>query len=60
MGIYADSPSIVSLVTQSEQVKARVESQLRTIARTLHSHPSPWGAFVATAILSDAKLHPAW
>ncbi|KAK1923721.1 pyridoxal phosphate-dependent transferase [Papiliotrema laurentii] len=60
MGLYADSPSIVSIVTQSEESKERVDGQLRGVARGLYLHPSPWGAFVARAILSDSKLHPAW
>ncbi|GFZ50063.1 hypothetical protein JCM24511_07816 [Saitozyma sp. JCM 24511] len=60
MGIYSDSPAIVSIPLQSAEAKVRVDSQLRAIARGFHLHPSPWGAHVVHSILSDAKLYPAW
>jgi aspartate aminotransferase len=60
MGLYADSPALVSVVTRSGEAKERVDSQLRATARTLHLHPSPWGARVVHSILSDVKLYPAW
>jgi aspartate aminotransferase len=60
MGIYSDSPAIVSIPLQSAEAKVRVDSQLRAIARGFHLHPSPWGAHVVHQILSDAKLYPAW
>ncbi|ORX37874.1 pyridoxal phosphate-dependent transferase [Kockovaella imperatae] len=60
MGLYSDSPSILSVVSQSPETKSRVDSQLRAVARGMHVHPSPWGAHIAHVILSDAKLHPAW
>ncbi|OCF46048.1 hypothetical protein I317_00136 [Kwoniella heveanensis CBS 569] len=60
MGLYADSPSIVSIVTQNAEDRDRVDSQLRAIARGMWFHPSPWGAQVAHQILSDTKLFPAW
>ncbi|WWD04308.1 hypothetical protein V865_002377 [Kwoniella europaea PYCC6329] len=60
MGLYADSPSIVSIVTQNAEDRDRVDSQLRSVARGMWFHPSPWGAQVAHQILSDAKLYPAW
>ncbi|WRT69523.1 uncharacterized protein IL334_006510 [Kwoniella shivajii] len=60
MGLYADSPAIISIVTQNAEDKDRVDSQLRSVARGMWFHPSPWGAQVAHQILSDAKLYPAW
>ncbi|WWC65708.1 uncharacterized protein I303_108329 [Kwoniella dejecticola CBS 10117] len=60
MGIYADSPAIVSIITQNVEDRDRVDSQLRSVARGMWFHPSPWGAQVAHQILSDAKLYPAW
>ncbi|KAI9633044.1 aspartate aminotransferase-P2, mitochondrial precursor [Dioszegia hungarica] len=60
MGIYADSPSIISVATQSTETKDRVDSQLRAAARAYHSHPAPWGAHIVWSILSDSKLYPAW
>lgn len=60
MGLHGDSPSILSVLTQSDESKDQVDSQLRAIARSLYLHPSPWGAYVGRLILSDPKLHPAW
>ncbi|WWD20159.1 hypothetical protein CI109_104635 [Kwoniella shandongensis] len=60
MGLYADSPAIVSIVTSNAEDKERVDSQLRSVARGMWFHPSPWGAYVAHQILSDQKLYPAW
>ena len=60
MGLYADSPAIVSVITQGADAKIRVDSQLRAIAESMYVHPSPWGAHIAHAIFSDAKLFPAW
>lgn len=60
MGIYADSPSILSISTQSAAAKDKLDSQLRTIARTLHSHPSPYGAKVVLGILLDNRVYSAW
>lgn len=60
MGLYADSPSIVSIVTRNSEDKDRVESQLRAIGRGMWTHPSPWGAHIAHQILTDGKLHPSW
>ncbi|WVR08207.1 hypothetical protein IAU60_005254 [Kwoniella sp. DSM 27419] len=60
MGLYADSPSIVSVVTQNAEDRDRVDSQLRSVARGMWFHPSPWGAQVAHQLLSDQRLYPAW
>lgn len=60
MGLYSDSPSAVSIVTHSTETRDRVDSQLRSVARGMMLHPSPWGAHVAHTILSDPKLYPAW
>lgn len=60
MGLYADSPAIVSIANHSVEVKDRVDSQLRSIARGMYLHPSPWGAHMAHSVLSDTKLYTAW
>lgn len=60
MGLYTDSPSIVSVAVQNADEKHRVDSQLRMIARSMYLHPSPWGAHVVHSILSNPKLFAAW
>ena len=60
MGLHTDSPAIVSVVVSNEDEKARINSQLRVVARSMYLHPSPWGAYIAHAILSNQKLYTAW
>ncbi|ORY34865.1 pyridoxal phosphate-dependent transferase [Naematelia encephala] len=60
MGLYADSPAIVSVVTSSTEIRDRVDSQLRHTARAMYTHPSALGARIAHTILTDPKLYPAW
>lgn len=60
MGLYIDSPSIVSVVCNSHQEKLRIDSQLRHVARTLHSHPGPLGAHIAAGILNDSQMYRSW
>lgn len=60
MGLYADSPAIVSIPTLSIEDRDRIDSQLRNIARSMYARPSTWGALLANAVLSDTKLYAAW
>ncbi|KAL7424869.1 aspartate transaminase aat1 [Cryptotrichosporon argae] len=59
-GLYVDSPAIVSVPTRDTDDRDRVNSQLRAIARSMYTRPSPWGAKITHTLLSDAKLYPAW
>ncbi|BEJ06578.1 hypothetical protein CcaverHIS641_0311000 [Cutaneotrichosporon cavernicola] len=60
MGLYADSPAIVSVATKNTDDRDRVDSQLRNIARALYYHPPAWGARLAHAVLSDARMYKVW
>lgn len=60
MGLHADSPTILSVVTQHVDTKKRVDTQLRNLARQLLSSPSPMGAHIVRSILAEPKLHAAW
>ncbi len=60
MGLYADSPTIVSVVASNVGDKERIESQLKSMARAMYAHPPPWGACVAAGILGDSVVHKAW
>lgn len=60
MGLYAESPAIVSVATQKTDDRDRVDSQLRAFARAMYTHPPAQGARIAHMVLSDAKLYPAW
>jgi aspartate/tyrosine/aromatic aminotransferase len=60
MGLYSDSPSIVSIVANAHADKDRIESQLKHMARAMHSHPPPWGAHVAATILGTESVYNNW
>lgn len=60
MGLYADSPSILSIATQNTIDRDRINSQLRALARSMYLHPPLWGAQLAHMVLSDPKLYPSW
>lgn len=60
MGLYGDSPAIVSVATQTTDARDSINSQLRQIARSTYYHPPPLGAQLAHMVLSDPKLYPAW
>ena len=60
LGLYADSPAVVSVSCESEEDKGKVDLQLRAIADGMHCRPTPWGAHYAHVILSDAKLQARW
>ncbi|KAG7528669.1 hypothetical protein FFLO_06000 [Filobasidium floriforme] len=60
MGLYSDSPTIVSVVTNVSADKPRIESQLRAISRTMHAHPPPWGAHVVANILGNETVYANW
>ncbi|KLT39975.1 PLP-dependent transferase [Cutaneotrichosporon oleaginosum] len=60
MGLYADSPAIMSVATQNTNDRDRVDSQLRNIARALYYHPPAWGARLAHIVLSDVRVNKVW
>jgi aspartate aminotransferase len=60
MGLYADSPSILSVVTSSPTDKSRIESQLKSISRSMQTHPPPWGANIAATILGTQVAYDNW
>jgi aspartate aminotransferase len=60
MGLYADSPAILSVAAQNTDGRDRISSQLRHVARAMYLHPPLWGAQLAHMVLSDPKLYPAW
>jgi aspartate/tyrosine/aromatic aminotransferase len=60
MGLYSDSPTIVSVVASTVNDKERIQSQLKSMARAMHAHPPPWGAYVAATVLGDSVVHNAW
>jgi aspartate aminotransferase, mitochondrial len=60
MGLYGERVGAFSLTTESQDEKARVDSQLKILIRPLYSNPPVHGARIAAAILSDPKLNAQW
>src|SRR4051812_30347085 len=60
MGLYSDSPTIVSVLASTVNDRERIQSQLKSMARAMHAHPPPWGAYVAATVLGDPIVHNAW
>lgn len=60
MGLHSDSPSILSIVSNSAEEKESINSQLRAISRAILAHPPAWGARIACGVLSDPHLRQAW
>jgi len=59
-GLYGHRVGSFSVVTQSKEEAARVESQLKILARAMYSSPPLAGARVVTTILNDPKLNAQW
>lgn len=60
MGLYAENPSILSIICHDVDEKARIESQLVAISRSIHSQPQPWAAKIAATILADPVVYRTW
>jgi aspartate aminotransferase len=60
MGLYGERVGAFSIVTESTDEKARVDSQIKILVRPLYSNPPVHGARIAGSILADEKLYKQW
>lgn len=60
MGLYGERVGAFSLVTESPEEKARVDSQLKIIIRPMYSNPPIHGARIAGTILASPDLYAQW
>jgi len=60
MGLYGERVGAFSLVTESPEEKARVDSQLKIIIRPMYSNPPIHGARIAGTILASPDLYSQW
>jgi len=60
MGMYGERVGAFTVVCDSPEEKARVESQLKIIIRPMYSNPPCNGARIASTILNDAQLRAQW
>lgn len=59
-GLYGHRVGTVSVVCNSKEEKARVDSQLKILARAIYSNPPIQGARIVQMVLSDAALRKQW
>eukprot|EP00775_Hariotina_reticulata_P010765 gene10765-10921_t len=60
MGLYGQRVGCFSLVCSSPAEAAKVESQMKLIARPMYSNPPLHGALLVSTILHDADLKQQW
>ncbi|KAI5475681.1 L-aspartate:2-oxoglutarate aminotransferase [Pseudohyphozyma bogoriensis] len=60
MGLYGERVGAFSIVCDSPEEKARVDSQIKILVRPLYSNPPVHGARIAGTILADEKLYAQW
>jgi aspartate aminotransferase len=59
-GLYGERVGAFSVVCNSKDEAAIVESQLKVLIRPMYSNPPLYGARLVHAILSDAELSKLW
>jgi len=59
-GLYGDRVGCFYALCDSQQEKQRVQSQLKIIARPLHSNPPLHGARIVDTILNNSEIHNQW
>jgi len=60
MGLYGERVGAFSVVCESAEEKAKVDSQLKILVRPLYSNPPIHGARIAGSILADPSLNAQW
>lgn len=59
-GLYGERVGAFSIVCESAEEKARVDSQVKILVRPLYSNPPVHGARIASKILNDPELNKQW
>ena len=60
MGLYGERAGLFSIVCDSAEEKARIDSQIKILVRPLYSNPPIHGARIASTILNDPELNKQW
>jgi len=58
--LYGERVGALSIVTESKDEAARVQSQVKRVIRTNYSNPPTHGGAVAAAVLSSPELRKMW
>jgi len=59
-GLYGQRVGAFSILCENADEAARVESQVKIVARAMYSNPPLHGARIVHAVLSDPKLKAMW
>jgi len=59
-GLYGHRVGCFSIMCENSEEQARLESQLKIIARAMYSNPPIHGARIVQTILDDPVLKPQW
>ena len=60
LGLYGERIGCLSFLTQNEEEKIAVETNIARIARSEYSCPPKFGAIIANIVLSDEELRKEW
>jgi aspartate aminotransferase len=60
MGLYGERVGAFSIVCETTEEKARVDSQVKILVRPLYSNPPVHGARIASTILNDPEMNKQW
>ena len=60
LGLYGERIGCLSFLTQSEEEKIAVETNIARIARSEYSCPPKFGAIIVNIVLSDEELRKEW
>lgn len=60
MGLYGERTGSISIITESAQQSAAIESQLKKLVRPMYSNPPIHGSRIVETIFSDENLLNEW
>lgn len=60
MGLYGERTGSISIITESKEASAAVESQLKKLVRPIYSNPPIHGSRIVETIFSDENLLNEW
>lgn len=60
LGLYGQRVGCLSVVCESPEERARVESQIKIVIRAMYSSPPVHGARLASEVLNDNELFEMW
>lgn len=60
MGLYGERIGSLSIITSSESISKKIDSQIKKIIRSIYSSPSIHGSKLVEIVLSNPKIYSQW